>query len=76
MEDSLSKIIRHLPEGEKDISDLRENICSPEFQSALESLDSLVWSDELKNLCISFGIFDQKIYEEAKDPIEAFVWMI
>lgn len=64
---SKSILIRHLPLNQRSAHDVRENINSMEFLQALNTLDSLVWSEEFKSICVSFGIFDQEIFDKSKD---------
>jgi hypothetical protein len=61
------ELIEFLPEGQKEKKFLLENILSPQFQSSLSTLDSAVFSDYCVDIFKSFNIFDQEIFNNAKD---------
>lgn len=66
-EEEFKDIKEFLPEGQKEEKYLEQNFNSIQFQAALKSLDSAVYSDQCVSIFKSFNIFDQKIFDECKD---------
>lgn len=59
--------LRKLPEEQQGRALLRDNLFSPQFQEALETLDKIVYSEECENIFKSFGIWDQQIFDSSSD---------
>jgi hypothetical protein len=79
---TIQELIKLLPEGQQKVEYFNENITSPQFQQALESLSNVtnflifkkaLNSDNLPYILQSFGLDSQKGMTLSPDGVEAFV---
>ncbi len=56
-----------LPKKQQDRTYLKDNLDSPQFAQALSKIDSAFYSPQCIDIFKSFGIFDQQIFDKAKD---------
>ncbi|EAR90088.2 ubiquitin carboxy-terminal hydrolase 37 receptor-binding site protein (macronuclear) [Tetrahymena thermophila SB210] len=70
-EEVQKELIQHLPEGQQDVQNLKENLISPQFQQALESLEKALNSNEGGAVLASLGL-DQSNFMETLDGSDSF----
>lgn len=68
-----AELLKLLPENQQNEGFFRENLLSPQFQQALESLDSALMSSEGKSVLQSIHMLDESIFSNATDPIDALL---
>ncbi|KAL4428631.1 hypothetical protein ABPG74_009133 [Tetrahymena malaccensis] len=70
-EEVQKELIQHLPEGQQDVKNLKENLISPQFQQGLESLEKALNSNEGGAVLASLGL-DQSSFMETLDGSDSF----
>ncbi|KAL4468890.1 hypothetical protein ABPG72_009160 [Tetrahymena utriculariae] len=70
-EEVQKELLQHLPEGQQNVQNLKENMISPQFQQALESLEKAINSNEGGAVLASLGL-DQSSFIETLDGSDSF----
>jgi len=65
--------MEHLPDGYITEEGLKDSLVSSQLLQALEVLDGAVCGEEYLSVLKSLELFDQTIFENATDPVDALI---
>jgi len=72
-EEYTQRLIEHAPDGYMEKEGVMESLISSQLQQALESLDHAVVSEEARNIMTSLESFDDQVWNDSEDPMDAFI---
>jgi len=71
--DYQDRLLEHLPDGYITNEGLKDSLISSQLLQALESLDSAIMTEENRNILQSLELFDNTIYTDSDDPVDAMI---